>query len=322
MSKKEILRRLNTLRIKPEGIQQRKYGISVKYFSNSEAIPSKRIDYDITADLHIEGNKGFVTIDKENILHDLHTSDSISEILSDSISRSLYPIKTHINEKGISSNEIINHDEIKQRWIQERSSILEKYCGESLTDFFLAVDKKLDNKSALEKSLPYDWFWNLFFHEKFIDYGDTRKAETSLYLSVIPYKSPLKFKGIQTIHKIPTNYHSFQIDFESDEQTAVDYFIPKNALAQHYFMSLKVIFDMDLYHHFPMHIQAYFEVYTKDWEGNKVFVKRINYTQFQENTEEYKHKTLDKNSPFITGGLVVSEPNKWGFYKNEYENDW
>ncbi|MEN4759686.1 hypothetical protein ABEG63_05035 [Chryseobacterium sp. C39-AII1] len=322
MSKKEILRRLNTLRIKPEEIQQRKYGVSVKYFTNDEQIPSKRVDYDIVVDLQIEGHKGFLILNKENILYDQHPSDSMSEILSDAISRSFYPIKTHINEKGISSNEIINHDEIKERWIKERSKILEKYSGASLTDFFLTVDKKLDNKANLEKNLQHDWFWNLFFHPKFIDYGETRKAEIPLYLSVIPYKPPLKFNGTQTIHKIPTNYHSFQIDFQSDEQTAAEYFIPKNGLAQHYFMSLKVIFDVDLYHHFPMHIQAYFEVYAKDWNGNKIFVKRINYTQFQENTEQFKDKELDKNSPFITGGLVVSEPNKWGFYKNEYENDW
>lgn len=64
-----------------------------------------------------------------------------------------------------------------------------------------------------------------------------------------------------------------------------------------------------------MHIQAYFEVYSKDWAGNKIFIKRINYTQFQENTEEYKDQELDKTSPFITGGVVVSEPNKWGFIK-------
>lgn len=322
MSKKEILRRLNTLRIKPQGLQQRKYNVSVKYFSNSEEIPLKRIDYNVTVDLNIESHKGFLSIIKENVFFDQHKPDSISEMLSNSVSKSLYPVTTHINEKGLSSNEIINIKEIKERWIQEKSKILEKYSGESLTNFLLTVDKKIDNKTALERSLQYDWFWNVFFHPKFIDYGETRKAETSLYLAVVPYKSPLKFTGIQTINKIPTNYHSFVIEFESHEQNAHSHFVPENNPDQHYFMSLKVIFDMDLYHHFPMHIQAYFEVYTKDWSGNKIFVKRINYTQYQENTEEFKDKELSRTSPFITGGLVVSEPNRWGFYKNEYENDW
>lgn len=322
MSKKEILRRLNTIRIKPSGLSQRKYGVSVKYFSGDEQIPSKRIDYDITTNLNLEDYKGILTINKENIFYNQHLPDNINEILGDSLSKTLFPLQTYINEKGLSTNEIINHKEIISRWGKEKEKILQKHRSNSLDDFFLAADKKLANKVALERSLKYDWFWNLFFHPKFINYGDTRKTETTLNLSVIPYQSPLQFSGIQSINKIPTAYHSFIIEFNSFEIPAHPYFIPKNRLNKNYFMSLKVIFDIDVYNHFPMHIQAYFEVYFKDFNGNKTFVKRINYTQFQENAEEYIGKKLSKDSPFITGGLVISEPNKWGFYKNEYENDW
>ncbi|MEY8758276.1 hypothetical protein [Chryseobacterium tongliaoense] len=323
MSKNEILRRLNTLRIKPSGLKQRKYGISVKYFSGEEQIPSKRIDYEVTTNLNLEYNKGILEINKENIFYDQHQPDHISEILANSISKSIYPLQTYINEKGISTNEILNHEEIKTRWAEEKLKISDKYESEALHDFFLAADDKLENKSGIEKSLQNDWFWNLFFHPRFIDYGETRTTETALFLPVIPYQPPVRFSGIQTINKIPTDYHSFVIGFESSERPADPYFIPKKWLDRtSCFMSLKVIFDLDLYYHFPMHIRAYFEVYSKDRQGNKVFIKKINYTQYQQETEKYKGMELDKNSPFITGGLVVSEPNPWGFYKNKYENDW
>lgn len=322
MSKKEILRRLNTLRIKPSGLKERKYGISVKYFSGNEQIPSKRIDYDVNVNLSLEYNKGTLTIHKENIYYNQHQPDSINEILGDSISKALYPLQISINEKGLTTNEILNHKEIISRWEFEKQKILQNHQSDSLYDFFVTADQRFSDKTGLQRSLKNDWFWNLFFHSKFINYGDTRNTETSFHLSVVPYRPPLKFTGIQLIHKIPTKYHSFIIEFNSVEMAAHHYFTQKKHTGQEYFMSLKVIYDMDIYHHFPMHIQAYFEVYSKDWAGNKIFIKRINYTQFQENTEEYKDQELDKTSPFITGGVVVSEPNKWGFYKNTYENDW
>ncbi|MBT2621524.1 hypothetical protein [Chryseobacterium sp. ISL-6] len=323
MSKKEILRRLNTLRINPLGLKPRNYGISIKYYSYDEKVPSKRIDYEATADLNLEYNKGVLTINKKNIFYNQHQPDNISEILADSISKALYPIQTHLNEKGIGTNEITNLEEIKERWKDEKSKLSQKYSSKPLTDLFTSVDHKIDNKTDLEKSLQYDWFWNLFFHSKFIDYGETRKAKTALFLSVIPYQFPIRFSGLQTINKIPTGYHSFVIEFKSEEMPADPYFIPKNHPdPSSYFMSLHVIFDLDLYHHFPMHTRAYFEVFTNDSLGNKTLVKKINYTQFQLNNEDYKHKELSKESPFITGGLVISEPNKWGFYKNIYENDW
>ncbi len=321
MSKKEILRRLNSLRIKPAGLSPRKYGVSVKYFSGDEQVPSKRIDYDITAELNIEDYKGILKINKENIYYNQQQPDSINEVLGDALSKAIYPIRTSINEKGLCRDEILNHDEILTRWEHQKQKIRTKHRSDSLNDFFLTADKKISEKISLERSLKNDWFWNLFFHPRFINYGDSRKTETSLYLSVIPYTPPLKFSGIQSINKIPTRYHSFVLEFSSNELIAPSYFIPKNAV-ETCFMSLKVIFDMDLYHHFPMHIQAYFEVYSKNWAGEKNLIKKIEYTLFQENAEEYKYKTMDRDSPFITGGLVVTEPNKWGFYKNRFENDW
>jgi len=322
MSKKEILRRLNTIRIKPSGLKPRKYGVSVKYFSGSEQILSKRIDYEITTDLQLDSHKGILTINKENISFNQHEPDGINEILGNSISKAFYPIKTHLNEKGLTTNEILNHEDIKQRWEKEKAIILEKYTSKPLDDFFLAADKKINDKSGLEENLQFDWFWNLFFHPKFIDYGETRKTETAMFLSVIPYQFPLRFSGVQSINKIPTDYHSFVIEFESKEEPAHSYFIPKNHDPSNYFMTLKIVFDLDLYHHFPMHIRADFQVFSKDLLGNKNLIKKIKYTQFQQNTEEFKQMKLAWDSPFITGGLVVSEPNKWGFYKNKYENDW
>lgn len=324
LDKKEIQRRLNSIRIKPEGLQPRKYGVSVKYFDGDNEKPTKRIDYKVIAEVKIEHGIGAISINKEEVFFNQAEPDRFHEILVAAISRSIYPVKVFYNEKGIASKEIINHKEISERWEKEKSAILEKYNSKSLDDFIQIAEEKLQNKDRLEKSLHYDCLWNLFFHPILMNYGERRSVENYLYLPIIPYQSPLRFHGIQTIEKIPTDYHSFKVNFESNELPAPKYFYPKNSPDDaKYWMSLTVYFDSDVYHHFPMHIRAYFEVYSKDWVGKNVTEKKIQFTMYQIGSEEYNGKTLSKDSPFISGGLVKLPPNKWGFDNFEkIENDW
>lgn len=324
LSKKEIQYRLNNLKIKPQGLKPRKYGVSIKFFTDDLSIPEKRVDYIATAQLNFNNGIGELEISKKNIYFNQHEPDFINEIIANSISKSIYPLKVELNEKGLTPNEILNYNEVLERWKSEKKKISEKYQSDILHDFFIVVDSKFENKKQIERSLYNDWFWNLFYHKKFINYGDYRLTDVDLYLSVIPYQSPLRFSGTQKIEKIPTDYHSFIIEFQSIEQTAPSYFIPKNYQGDNsFFMQLKVVFDLDVYHHFPMHTRAYFEVYTKDHLRNKTMIRRIEFTQYQQNTEEFSTKKLSIDSPFITGGLVKLPPNKWGFDNFEnLENNW
>lgn len=324
LDKKEIQRRLNSISIKSEGLKPRKYGVSIKYFGGDNEKPTKRIDYKVIAEVKIEQGIGTISINKEEVFFNQAEPDYFHEILGAAISRSIYPVKVFYNEKGVASKEIINHKEISERWEKEKYAILEKHGSKALDDFFQVVEEKMQHKERLEESLHHDWFWNLFFHPILINYGEKRSVENYLYLPVIPYQTPLRFSGVQTIEKIPTDYHSFKVNFESNELPAPKYFYPKNSPEElKYWLNLKVHFDSDIYHHFPMHIRAYFEVYSKDWEGKSVTERKIQFTMYQIGSEEYKSKILGDNSPFITGGLVKLPPNKWGFDNFEkIENDW
>lgn len=324
LSKKEIQNRLNTLRIKPEGLEPRKYGVTTKYFIKNETQWSRRVDYEAIVSMNVRNGMGEIEIRKENVFYNQHEPNLVNEILANAITKSLYPIKTHINEKGISSNEIINHSDIIQRWHSEKNIILQKYASRDLDDFFEVTEKTYTNKAKLERNLQYDWFWNLFFHPKFINYRDKRTVETDLYLAVIPYQSPVLFSGIQKIEKIPTAYHSFQITFQSHEKEAPRYFYPINWKDENkVLMSLNVSFDLDLYYHFPMHTIANLEVYSKNWKDEKEIISRIQFTMYQQDTSMFEGMQLSNDSPFITGGLVKLPPNKWGFDNFEnLENDW
>ena len=324
LSKKEISNRLNSIRIKPEGLTNRKYGVSVKYFEGDEKQPFKRIDYELNLELKIHYNQGFLEINKTNIYYNQHESDAINEIIADSISKSLYPLQVELNEKGLTPNEILNYSEVLERWNSEKEKITEKYQSDALRDFFNTVDLKFLHQKQIERSLQNDWFWNLFFHPRLVNYGDYRMIDTYLYLAVIPYQNPIRFIGTQKIEKMPTDYHSFTIGFQSVEQNAPDYFRPKNDTEEiTFFMKLNVFFDLDIYHHFPMHIRADFKIYKKDRFGTETILNRTEFSQYQQNTEEYQSKQLSIDIPFITGGLVKLPPNKWGFDNFEnLEYDW
>ena len=132
--KKDLQNRLNSMRIKPNGLNPRKYNVSIKYFSKENSIPDKRIDYLVTTDLKINNGTGEISIQKEDIFYNQHEPDLINEIVSNAISKSVYPIITHFNEKGISSNEILNLVEIEERWKNEKLILFRKYCSDDLND--------------------------------------------------------------------------------------------------------------------------------------------------------------------------------------------
>lgn len=324
LDKKEIQRRLNSIRVKPDGLDPRKYGVSIKYFDGENDTPSKRIDYKVVAEVKLDHGVGVISINKEEIFFNQAEPDRFHEILGAAISRSIFPVSVYYNEKGISSKDILNHPDIVDRWQKEKAKLLEKHSSKPLDEFIQVAEERIQNKHRVEDSLQYDWLWNLFFHPILMNYGEKRQIENYVYLSVIPYQSPLRFYGTQTIEKIPTDYHSFTVNFESEVLPAPKYFCPKNAPQDLvYWMQLKVHFDSDVYHHFPMHIRAYFEVYSTDWEGKNMTEKKIQFTMYQIGSEEYKGKILSNDSPFISGGLVKLPPNKWGFDNFEkIENDW
>ncbi len=85
LSKKEIQNRLNTLRVKPKGLEPRKYGITTKYFIQSESKWDKRIDYETTVRMNINNGIGEIEINKENIFYNQHEPDLINEIFSNAI---------------------------------------------------------------------------------------------------------------------------------------------------------------------------------------------------------------------------------------------
>lgn len=324
LSKKEIQRRLNNLVIDPRGLKPRAYGVSLKYFNNDEKTPAKRIDYEVITSLNIDQmGVGEITLDKHKIFYNRHKPSTIAEIVNLSMATAIYPVKTFMNDQGYVKPEINNLDEIIERWKKNKETLLNKYKSQDLDKVLNDFEERLTTQDYVGKTMQHDWFWCLFFHPRLINYGEKRTVERELRLPIIPYRHPWRFNGKQKIEKIPTNYHSFKVRFESEEEHAPSFFQSNRTDADRYFMKLNVDFDNDVFHHYPMHIVANLVVYSKIRLAEKIPYKRIEFTAYQRDCTEYKNKTLSKTSAFITGGLVKNPKNKYGFDNFDgIDNDW
>ncbi|MDY3318249.1 hypothetical protein PG637_02355 [Riemerella anatipestifer] len=298
-------KKIQTPRLSLEGLSYRDYGVSVKYFTKANERPSKRIDYSVkTLVRPYKGEIYLLDVFKNDIWFNQHEPDTISEVITNEISKSIYPISVSISERDFSVDEIANHLQILDRWKKNKCYLEEKFNTDVTRSFYQAFENAIQNKKYFLKSMQNDWFWNLLFHQNYIDYGHDNKVKTDLYLSIIPYDPPFKFKGVQTFDNIITNYNSIQIQFKSDDVATPDYFKSKildtSAINNNnLLMRINVFYDLDIYYHFPMHIRAYFEVFTLAPDGKETILHKIHYTQYQQNTHDNKTYTREKGSQFF-----------------------
>ncbi|WP_316843481.1 hypothetical protein [Pedobacter psychrodurus] len=264
-------------------LRDRRYGVSVKYYAGNDESPNKRIDYEVDVKIDTHHNGWQIDIDKQNVFFNQHEPDLISEILSQAITRSIYPVQCVINNKGLPVRGITNHDQILSRWNQNKKRIADKYEGETVDKLIGVADIKFGSKALIEKSMKYDMFWNLFFHPKFIGYNGTAGVRTDLHLAVVPYKFPVRFTGLQYFNRQVTSYHTLEVNFNSDEMEAPQFLRGAKDENQKYYMKLDVVFDLDASHLFLTNTTAYFSFYYKDHEQNICLVKRIYFTMYEIN---------------------------------------
>lgn len=265
----------------PKGVGERHYGVAVKYYQGTATQPDKRVDYEATVNL-AEHELGWVLrLNKQQVYFNRHEPDTISERFGAAVSRALYPVETVINGWGRQVTGIINHPAILKRWQTNRQQLLDKYGGPVVDDFIRAADKKIGTPSLVQRSMKYDLFWNLFFHPKYMAYTEKLEQPADLYLSVIPYKAPVRFTGVQKIIPEITAYGSIMVQFTSEEQEAPEALLPENKKGIPCFVKVNVDFDLDEEYHFAMHTRALLEVYQKEGKNTTIPVRKVEFTMYQ-----------------------------------------
>ncbi|WP_459926303.1 hypothetical protein [Flavobacterium covae] len=320
----------NVLQMNLGGIKPRKYVVSLKYFDEENTSPTKQMDY-ATEIIITRNNTDFWLLDiyKKNIWFNQHEPDFINEMIADELCNTIYPLQVRMDETGaclgISNfNQIVNG-----RWYRNKAKATQKYTSKIMQSFYEAFEKNLENRRVFEKSMTNDWLWSLLFHPKYIDYGEEHTVQTFLFLPVVPYEHPIQFSGKQRIHTKITDYHGVEIHFESDEILAHPYFISTfkkkaSILENKVYMRLNVYFHLDVYHLFTVHTRAYFEIYSKNADGMETHIQRIQFTQYQQETQNNKKTPLFFKSPFLVDENEAEDTEIYKTYqgKNYTRQEW
>ncbi|MCD2426244.1 hypothetical protein LQ567_25890 [Niabella pedocola] len=263
------------------GLSDRSYGVSVKYYKGTAADPFKRIDYEATIRLAEHQQGWLMRLEKKDLFFNRHEPDTVSERFADLVSRSLYPVETVIDGWGTQVTGIVNHEAIIKRWHENRQELLDKYSGPVADDFITVVDQRIKSSAVIQRSMSYDLFWNLFFHPKYMAYTETYIQPVALYLSVIPYKAPVRFPGTQKIIPQITDYGSIMVQFVSEALEAPQELLPGHQKETPCYMQLTADFDLDKEHHFAMHTRALLEIYEKAGRYTTVPLQKIEFTMYQ-----------------------------------------
>ncbi|MBO9594830.1 MAG: hypothetical protein J7599_18140 [Niabella sp.] len=263
------------------GLSDRSYGVSVKYYKGAAADPFKRIDYEAAIQLTEHDLGWLMRLEKKEVFFNRHEPDTVSERFADLVSRSLYPVETVIDGWGTQVTGIVNHEAIINRWQKNRQRLLDKYSGPVADDFVAVVDQSIQNSAVIQRSMSYDLFWNLFFHPKYMAYTETYMQPVALYLSVLPYKAPVRFPGTQKIIPQITGYGSIVVQFVSEALAAPQELFLEHQQKTPCYMKVTADFDLDREHHFAMHTRALLEVYEKEGKYTTVPVQKIEFTMYQ-----------------------------------------
>ena len=229
-------------------------------------------------------------------------------------------MKTGLDSKGLSTQLVLNRDEIAERFQLHRDALKKHYASKTLDRVLTKFAYCLQHPIYVHDILRKDSFCNLLFHPKMLGYRQGEEIAVRLLLSLVPYSRPLLFKGTQTLVETFNEYAAHVIRFESEVLPAAAYFLPKNVdLEQRYYMQLDVLFALDIYHLFAMHTKATFLLFTIDKEGRRTVCKRIEYSQYE---QDIKYKNLgiyNKEESFLMDEADACEAHKskgglWNFF--------
>lgn len=173
---------------------QKSYGVQIKYAEDKEMRYVVTIAYisSIDQDYHckIERKQVFINGEQPNRLIDKLAEQSMDKI---------YPIDFKISPfSGI--KEILNSDEVKERWNTSLKDLKREYRGDFADQYFEQINQTLTDQDTFFEALKNEMFYSLVFFKKESLYENSHiKKDISYSLPVNPYKGSSEFKGNQRV---------------------------------------------------------------------------------------------------------------------------
>jgi len=91
------------------------------------------------------------------------------EQIADACSQAIFPIRVKVSQEGNLIN-IVNHNDIEERWFPIKERLLKYYTGNIITDILLKIETTLVDKTLLKKAIGEMWFFHLYFQPLYTHY--------------------------------------------------------------------------------------------------------------------------------------------------------
>jgi hypothetical protein len=152
-------------------------------------------------------------------------SDAIADELAEKTSRVLYPLIVVVDYEG-EFVAIHNFEEIKNRWKNKQSEILEAYPGEETEKYLALFDENLRSGETLSLALSYDWFIRAFFNGVHTGYTSKLSFESDMYFPFLAKNDDLKFRVAHKMDEYLDENNLINIDVKGilkDDRTKTDF---------------------------------------------------------------------------------------------------
>ncbi|MBL7559573.1 hypothetical protein JAO71_07135 [Olleya sp. YSTF-M6] len=200
-----------------------KYGCSV-LFDDGKSKNEIRYKLDITFTGNIENKiKTFrITRGDKIYINDIIQNNFIDKLAIET-SKCLYPLHIKTNRKG-KLIEILNFDEIINRWEQIKKKIKENYKSKLTDNYIKATEKSLVDKKILLDKISKDWFLNLYFSEIYKFYSQDLYINENLKYPILGDVKPVEYKVISKV-QLNEDTKDIRLDISGiidDDRSALD----------------------------------------------------------------------------------------------------
>jgi hypothetical protein len=116
------------------------------------------------------------------------------EQIADACSQAIFPIRLKVSQEG-NMMDIVNHNDIKERWLPIKERLLKYYTGNIITDILLKIETTLIDKTLLKKAMGEMWFFHLYFQPLYTRYT-SHESHHSIWESPV-FGNQIIMYGIQ-----------------------------------------------------------------------------------------------------------------------------
>ncbi len=191
------------------------YLVSVKYYSNDEEQPSKRLDYKIALRSAESTINHLIAVEKFDYTINNQQPNLILEELFNEINKSIYPIHLNINRYAAIES-IVNLEDIKFRWKKKKSELKQQTTGKTFYDICREFEKVCNNPLKFEMTFEKDLFFTLFFNTFYRNYHKDKNKKATYNFPIVPYAQPLQYKGSWTLEPKLTKFETLKLNFRGN----------------------------------------------------------------------------------------------------------